>query len=218
MTGNPLRPVLARFDRAALAAAARRRYSLPADATVLGVLGGSLGARVLNQAVAGIVAAWRGGPLAVVHLAGAEAGTVAAQAAAAPLPWRCLPFEEQMEYFYAAADLVLCRAGAMTISELSATGTPAVLVPLDRVGQQHNAAGLVEGRRGSLVAQTDAARLPEVVGGLLADPQARGEMAQRPGRWLAPGRRRRDRPPAAGGGGWLTWPRSAASTWWGWGG
>jgi UDP-N-acetylglucosamine--N-acetylmuramyl-(pentapeptide) pyrophosphoryl-undecaprenol N-acetylglucosamine transferase len=179
MTGNPLRPVLARFDRAALAAAARRRYSLPADATVLGVLGGSLGARVLNQAVAGIVAAWRGGPLAVVHLAGAEAGTVAAQAAAAPLPWRCLPFEEQMEYFYAAADLVLCRAGAMTISELCATGTPAVLVPLDRVGQQHNAAGLVEAGGARLVAQSDAAGLPEVVGSLLADPGARSKMAQR---------------------------------------
>jgi len=179
LTGNPLRPALLRFDRAALAAEARRRYGLPEGATVLGVLGGSLGARVLNQAVAGIVAAWRGGPLAVVHLAGAEAETLGPQAAAAPLPWRCLPFEEQMEFFYAAADLVLCRAGAMTISELSATGTPAVLVPLDRVGQQHNAAGLVAAGGARLVAQADAARLPEVVGGLLADPAARGDLAQR---------------------------------------
>jgi UDP-N-acetylglucosamine--N-acetylmuramyl-(pentapeptide) pyrophosphoryl-undecaprenol N-acetylglucosamine transferase len=179
LTGNPLRPALAHFDRATLAAEARRRYGLPEGATVLGVLGGSLGARVLNQAVAGIVAARRGGPLAVVHLAGAEAAAMASQAAAAPLPWRCLPFEEQMEFFYAAADLVLCRAGAMTISELSATGTPAVLVPLDRVGQQHNAACLVEAGGALLVAQGDASRLPELVGRLLADPAARAGMAQR---------------------------------------
>ncbi len=158
---------------------ARRRYGLPQGATVLGVLGGSQGARVLNQSVAGIVAAWRGGPLAVVHLAGAEAETVALQASGASLPWRCLPFEEQMEFFYAAADLVLCRAGAMTISELSATGTPAVLVPLDRVGQQHNAGGLVAAGGARLVAQADVAQLPGVVGALLADAAARAEMAQR---------------------------------------
>ncbi|MFH1330116.1 MAG: glycosyltransferase [Actinomycetota bacterium] len=177
LSGNPLRPALAGFDRAALAEEARRRYRLPAGATVLGVLGGSQGARVLNQAVPGIVEAWRGGPLAVVHLAGAEAAAVAPQAAAASLPWRCLPFEEQMEFFYAAADLVLCRAGAMTISELAATGTPAVLVPLGRVGQQHNAAALVAAGGARRVPQGEVFRLPEVVGGLLADPAARGEMA-----------------------------------------
>ena len=174
LSGNPLRPALAGFDRAALVGEARRRYRLPAGATVLGVLGGSLGARVLNQAVPGIVGAWRGGPLAVVHLAGVEAEAMAPQAAAAPLPWRCLPFEEQMEFFYAAADLVLCRAGAMTISELAATGTPAVLVPLDRVGQQHNAAALVAAGGARLVPQGEVSRLPEVVGGSAGRPRRPG--------------------------------------------
>ncbi|HUU61521.1 MAG TPA: glycosyltransferase, partial [Acidimicrobiia bacterium] len=112
LTGNPLRSELAHFERGTWAAAARRRYGLPEDALVLGVLGGSLGARVLNQAAPAIVDAWRGGPLALIHLAGAEASTVAPVAAAASLPWRCLPFEEEMQFFYAAADLVLCRAGA----------------------------------------------------------------------------------------------------------
>lgn len=179
VTGNPLRPALARFDRSALAAAGRRRYGLPEGVPVLGVLGGSLGARVLNQAVAGVVAARRGAPLAVVHLAGGEATELAPQAAAAPLPWRCLPFEEQMEFFYAAADLVLCRAGAMTISELAATGTPAVLVPLDRVGQQHNAVSLAAAGGALLVPQAEAGRLPEVVSRLLDDAAARRDMAAR---------------------------------------
>ena len=178
LTGNPLRAELARFERGAWAAAARRRYGLPDDALVLGVLGGSLGARVLNQAVPTIVAAWRGGSLAVVHLAGAEASAVAPLAEAASLPWRCLPFEEEMQFFYAAADLVLCRAGAMTISELSATGTPAILVPLERVGQQHNAAALVAAGGARLVPQGEVSRLPGVVAGVLADSAGRAEMSR----------------------------------------
>jgi len=178
LTGNPLRAELARFERGALAAAARRRYGLSEGGIVLGVLGGSLGARVLNQAVPAIVAAWRGGPLAVVHLAGVEVSTVAPLAAAASLPWRCLAFEEQMEFFYAAVDLVLSRAGAMTISELAATGTPAVLVPLERVGQQHNASALATVGGARLVPQGDVARLPAVVGDLLADRAALAEMGR----------------------------------------
>lgn len=173
LTGNPLRAELVRFDREALVVEARRRYDLPADATVLGVLGGSLGARVLNEAVPGIVEAGLGRPRAVVHLAGVDVETVAPLAAASSLPWRCLPFEHEMHYFYAAADLVLCRAGAMTVSELAATGTPAVLVPLERVGQQHNAAALVAAGGARLVRQAEVARLPEVVGDLLEDPAGR---------------------------------------------
>lgn len=178
LTGNPLRAELAGFERTALAAAARRRYRLPEGVPVLGILGGSLGARVLNQAAPAIVAAWHGPSLAVVHIAGAEAAEVAPLAGAASLPWRCLPFEEEMEYFYAAADLVVCRAGAMTISELAATGTPAVLVPLERVGQQHNAAALVAAGGARLVRQDEVARLPAVVTGLLADPVERDRMSR----------------------------------------
>ncbi|HSQ36854.1 MAG TPA: UDP-N-acetylglucosamine--N-acetylmuramyl-(pentapeptide) pyrophosphoryl-undecaprenol N-acetylglucosamine transferase [Acidimicrobiia bacterium] len=178
LTGNPLRAELARFERGDWAAAARGRYGLPEGTLVLGVLGGSLGARVLNQAVPVIVDAWRGGPLAVVHLAGAEASAVAPVAEAASLPWCCLPFEEQMQFFYAAADLVLCRAGAMTISELAATGTPAILVPLERVGQQHNAAALVAAGGARLVPQSEVNRLPAVVANLLGDSAARSEMAR----------------------------------------
>lgn len=177
LTGNPLRTELARFDREALRVEARRRYDLPAGTAVLGVLGGSLGARVLNQTVPTIVDGWQGVPLAVVHLAGIETETVAPRAAASSLPWRCLSFEHDMQYFYAAADLVLCRAGAMTISELAATGTPAVLVPLERVGQQHNAAALVAAGGARSVPQAEVGRLPGLVADLLGDPAARSAMA-----------------------------------------
>jgi UDP-N-acetylglucosamine--N-acetylmuramyl-(pentapeptide) pyrophosphoryl-undecaprenol N-acetylglucosamine transferase len=179
LTGNPVRAELARFDRAVLAGRARQRYGLSDGGLVLGVLGGSLGARVLNQAVPRIVAGWDGGPLSVVHLAGGEVESVRRAAAGSRLVWRCLPFEDQMEFFYAAVDLVLCRAGAMTVSELAATATPAVLVPLQRVGQQHNAASL-EGAGGAVVvAEGAVGGLPEVISRLMGDHEGRAAMAVR---------------------------------------
>ena len=144
LTGNPLRPALARFDRAALAAEARRRYELPEGAPGARGAGGQPGGPGAQRGGGGIVAAWRGSAAGGGAPGGSEAPAVAPQAAAAPLPWRCLPFEEQMEFFYAAADLVVCRAGAMTISELSRHRDPRGAGSAGSVGQQHNAACLVE--------------------------------------------------------------------------
>lgn len=74
-----------------------------------------------------------------------------------------------MEYFYAATDLVVCRAGAMTVSELAATGTPSVLVPLERVGQDWNARSLAATGGAVVVDQSDADTLPDVVAGIIGD-------------------------------------------------
>ncbi|MCJ7725048.1 MAG: glycosyltransferase, partial [Acidimicrobiia bacterium] len=179
MVGNPLRAVFADFDRAVLRDGARVRYGVDAGATVVGVLGGSLGAKVLNDAVAGIIAGWHGGSLEVVHLTGRLAfEEMAGTAAGSPLPWRCVAFEDHMEHFYAAADVVLCRAGAMTISELAATGSPAIVVPLEAVGQQANAAALATAGGAVLVPQSDAARLPGEVTGLAADPARLAAMSK----------------------------------------
>jgi UDP-N-acetylglucosamine--N-acetylmuramyl-(pentapeptide) pyrophosphoryl-undecaprenol N-acetylglucosamine transferase len=178
ITGNPLQEPLAGFDRSALREEARARYGLEAPGPVLGVMGGSLGARVLNRAVPDLVAGWGEDPLSIVHLAGPEqVGDVAGDAADAPLPWRCLPFEDRMDLFFAAADLVLCRAGAMTVSELAATGTPAVLVPLRRVGQHHNAEALAAAGGAVVVDEADPARIPAAVSALLHDPDRRASLA-----------------------------------------
>jgi UDP-N-acetylglucosamine--N-acetylmuramyl-(pentapeptide) pyrophosphoryl-undecaprenol N-acetylglucosamine transferase len=82
-----------------------------------------------------------------------------------------------MEYFYAAADLVVCRAGAMTVSELAATGTPAVLVPLERVAQQWNTRELSAAGGALVVRQGELGRLPDLVGGLLGSPERLGRMS-----------------------------------------
>lgn len=178
VVGNPLRREIAGFDREALRGAARQRYGLDASGPVLGILGGSLGARVLNDAAAAMVGS--AGAAGAVHLTGPDAYPAMARlASAAGVPWTCRPFEAEMQYFYAAADLVVCRAGAMTVSELAATGTPAVLVPLDRVGQGGNARMLSEAGGARIVQQANAAALPGVVGALLADRGELGQMGER---------------------------------------
>lgn len=188
IVGNPLRRAFAGFDRSALRGASRSRYGLGSDSTVLGVLGGSLGAKVLNDSVAGIVGEWKGGPLEVVHLTGRAAfDEMAAVAAGSRLPWRCVAFEDQMEHFYAAADVVLCRAGAMTISELAATGSPAIVVPLEAVGQQSNAAALADAGGAVLVPEAEVAALPFVFGRLAADPSRLASMAAASLRMARPG-------------------------------
>lgn len=126
VTGNPVRA-----DIEAIAPPAERFAGRSGPLRVL-VVGGSLGARVLNQtlpkAIAGIEAGQR--PF-VVHQTGlAEQDSVQAAYRAAAVEARVVPFIEDMAAELAACDLIVCRAGAVTVSELCAAGVPAILVPL----------------------------------------------------------------------------------------
>jgi UDP-N-acetylglucosamine--N-acetylmuramyl-(pentapeptide) pyrophosphoryl-undecaprenol N-acetylglucosamine transferase len=106
----------------------------------------------------------------VVHLAGR---THAAElASAATDHWRILAFEERMERFFAAVDLVVSRAGG-AVAELSATGTPAVLVPggFGSAGHQAaNAAYLQQAGAAVVVPESAVDTVPEVVASILGDP------------------------------------------------
>jgi len=138
--GNPIRAGFGRFDRADLRSEALRRYSISDAIPVLGVFGGSLGAAAINTAVAKLVRRWRGRPVQVLHLTGERNleemkglpdGDVAR--------WNRLPFEDEMEFFYAACDLVVARAGG-AVAELTATATPSILVPGGFGSSGHQAA------------------------------------------------------------------------------
>jgi UDP-N-acetylglucosamine--N-acetylmuramyl-(pentapeptide) pyrophosphoryl-undecaprenol N-acetylglucosamine transferase len=132
--GIPLRPAIASLDRAALRAEARARFGLEPDGTVLMVTGGSQGARAINWAVSGAAAALRSAGVQVLHITGPE--NVVDVAPGRP-PYVAVPFVDEMQYAYAAADFVVCRSGAMTCAELSAVGLPAAYVPLPlRGGEQ----------------------------------------------------------------------------------
>ncbi|MCL2882900.1 MAG: UDP-N-acetylmuramate--L-alanine ligase [Coriobacteriia bacterium] len=131
VTGNPLRPELFNRDKGA----ARRGFGLPADALTLLVFGGSLGARHINEAVLkaapGLLAGFPG--LSVLQVTGSNNfDECAAWLEPLGLPagrWQLMPYCDQMGEAYAAADLVLARAGATTLAELTALGKASLLVP-----------------------------------------------------------------------------------------
>ena len=126
VTGNPVRAEVENI------APPLERYAARSGALRLLVVGGSLGAQVLNevvpQALALLPAAQRPG---VVHQSGeAHAANVLAAYAAVGVEVEVRPFIDDMPLLLAECDLMICRAGAITVSELCAAGVAAILVPL----------------------------------------------------------------------------------------
>jgi len=172
--GIPLRHQVATLDRAARRAEAREAFGLGAGPVLL-VTGGSQGAARVNAAVTGAAPALAAAGVQVLHVAGARHGEAVREQVQGIATHHVVDYVDGMELAYAAADLVVCRAGAMTCAELAAVGLPAVYVPLP-IGngeQELNARPLVEAGGGLLVADADldAERLRREVLPLLADPQ-----------------------------------------------
>lgn len=176
--GNPVREEIA-----ALPAPAVRFAGRGGPVRVL-VLGGSQGARVLNQAVPAALAALGRHDLELRHQCGealrAEAEAAYAQAGVAA---RVEPFIADMAAAYAWADLVVCRAGASTLAELCAAGVGSVLVPFAAAVDDHqtrNAEYLVQAGAALLLKQDDAlaAHLQAALPALLDDAGRRLAMAQ----------------------------------------
>lgn len=145
VVGNPIRPALLQIDPPAQRWA--RRY---ADANLhpplrLLVLGGSLGAAALNTVVpAALVRLPVERRPTVVHQTGVgQVADVEAAYAAQQCTATVQAFIEDMAAVYAAADLVICRAGAMTISELMAVGVASLLIPYPHAVDDHQTANAV---------------------------------------------------------------------------
>lgn len=177
IVGNPLRTEFARFDRITLRADARSRYGVTGEKPVLGVVGGSQGALALNEIVASAIDSLDAD---VVHLVGRLHEETFRGLAADHAHWRVLAFEDRMECFYAAADLVLARCGALTVSELAATGTPSVLVPLPagRGYQARNADELVAAGGAVVVDQERPAEIVASIDRLLRDSAERDRIGK----------------------------------------
>ena len=200
VTGNPL----LRPPRPHARAEALRAFGLREDRRTLAVVGGSQGAVSLNRAVLGALPLWEGRQdIQVVHAVGRD--KYAAFMAAAgereltPFVYRPLEFVERMDLLYAAADLMVCRAGAATVSELAAAACPSILVPYPHATAAHQDAnaevlaaagaalvlkdGELDGRR--LVAEADALLgdegrlrgMREAAGGL-GSPDAAARLAE----------------------------------------
>jgi UDP-N-acetylglucosamine--N-acetylmuramyl-(pentapeptide) pyrophosphoryl-undecaprenol N-acetylglucosamine transferase len=152
--GLPIRRMISMLDRDALRAEAREFFGLDPDRPTLVVTGGSQGARRINESVAAAAEALAAAGVQVLHVVGPN-GT------ATPRPTSVAyvvePFVDRMDYALAAADLMVCRAGANSVTEAAAVGVPAIFVPLP-IGngeQELNAKPVVEAG-GALLVSNDA--------------------------------------------------------------
>lgn len=157
VVGMPLRASITGLDRSALRSQARDHFGFGDDATVLLVFGGSQGAVSINRAVSAAAAGLAAAGISVLHAHGPKNTLQLPPARPGDPPYVAVPYLDRMDLAYAAADLAICRSGAMTVAEVSAVGLPAVYVPLP-IGngeQRLNALPVVRAGGGVLVSDTD---------------------------------------------------------------
>ncbi|WP_214108212.1 undecaprenyldiphospho-muramoylpentapeptide beta-N-acetylglucosaminyltransferase [Acrocarpospora catenulata] len=158
--GIPLRREVVAMDRFSLGDKARSYFGLESDRPTLLVFGGSQGARSINNAALAAAPRLRAAGVQVLHVVGPK-NTVEQEPPPGDPQYVILPYVDRMDLAYAAADLVLCRSGAMTCAELTAVGLPGAYVPLPHGNgeQRLNAAPIVEAGGGLMV--EDAELTPE---------------------------------------------------------
>jgi len=162
--GNPVRPDIAAIDKPEVRLAGR------SGSFRLLVLGGSQGALALNEAVPAALALLADDIRPVVRHQAGERTLRAARDAYRQhgVDAELSPFIEDMAEAYAWADLVICRAGALTVAELSAAGLPAIFVPYPAAVDDHqtaNARPMVDAGAAEILQQKDMTR--ESLAGLL---------------------------------------------------
>lgn len=176
--GNPLRAELFGITREE----AREKLGIPQDAPFVVGIGGSLGARAINE---NMLALMHAAPEKMHIWLSAGKGGYEKVYPQAPKKTGCqvLPYIYNAGEVYAAADLLVCRAGAITLSELNAMGKPAVLIPSPYVAenhQEHNAR--LQQERGAAKMLTEAELNEQLfldtVFGLVNDPQKLQEMSE----------------------------------------
>ncbi|BBZ04034.1 UDP-N-acetylglucosamine--N-acetylmuramyl-(pentapeptide) pyrophosphoryl-undecaprenol N-acetylglucosamine transferase [Mycolicibacterium chitae] len=180
VVGMPVRSTITGLDRAALRAQARAHFGFAEDARVLLVFGGSQGAASINRAVSAAAETLAANGIAVLHAHGPKNVLELRTPGPGDPPYVAVPYLDRMDLAYAAADLAICRSGAMTVAEVSAVGLPAVYVPLP-IGngeQRLNALPVVNAGGGLLVADADLtpAYIGETVVGLLTDAPRLAQM------------------------------------------
>jgi len=208
LTGNPVRAALLEATRES----GRMLFGLPLDARVLLVFGGSLGAQHINRSIVALAPRLMQQPdLHVVQISGRrDFDEMQASLAAADIPvlihpeevydadrandpepgactpsaprWHLLPYCARMGEALAACDLVLARAGATSLAEITALGVPALLIPFPYATDDHqttNARTLVEAGAAVMLADSelDTPAFANTLLSLLADAPRRQQMA-----------------------------------------
>jgi undecaprenyldiphospho-muramoylpentapeptide beta-N-acetylglucosaminyltransferase len=193
VTGNPVRAEVESLGdpghRSQRRTQARGRLGVAMGRQMVVVFSGSLGARRVNLATAGLAKRWTGRDVVLYHVTGTrdhdlvldELGGLAATTGGA-LDLRVVPYENHMDDVLAAADVAVCRSGGTSVAELAVAGLPAVLVPLPGAPRDHqraNAMPLVSAGGAMLLDDADctAEAIDTLVSPLLDDPSRRAAMA-----------------------------------------
>jgi UDP-N-acetylglucosamine--N-acetylmuramyl-(pentapeptide) pyrophosphoryl-undecaprenol N-acetylglucosamine transferase len=175
LTGNPVRSSYDNLD--SLRSEGKAYFGIESDETIILVLGGSLGAGSINNAVEVSALQFRNHKLVWIWQSGKNyfervTETVRTESLE---NIRVRSFIERMDLAYAAADIIVSRAGAGTISELCLVGKPVILVPSPNVAEDHqtkNALALVEGDAAIMLSDSEVAKsLPEVAEKLAGDKE-----------------------------------------------
>lgn len=176
VVGIPIREGLGGDRDAAAAERARTRWNLDANRPTVLVTGGSQGAVSINSAVAGALDDLLDAGIQILHAVGKRNSLPAARPGYVPVP-----FIEDMQGAYAVADLIVCRSGAMTVAEVTASGIPAIYVPLPHGNgeQALNASAVIAAGAARLVDDADLTpqRLASEVRDIIDHPATLHQMA-----------------------------------------
>jgi len=177
LTGNPVRQEIA--DIKGKKQDGFEYFGLKSDKKILLVIGGSLGARTINESISHNLALLSDEQIQVIWQTGKSFFEKAKSAVGDEV--RVHDFIDRMDYAYAVADVVVSRAGAIAVSELCSVGKPAILVPSPNVAEDHqtkNAAALVDQDAAILIKDNEAKeKLGEVVVDLMNDEEKKNNLS-----------------------------------------
>ncbi|MEG3753317.1 undecaprenyldiphospho-muramoylpentapeptide beta-N-acetylglucosaminyltransferase [Psychromonas arctica] len=176
LVGNPIRKELLELPD--------KTFSEPEQALKVLVIGGSLGARVLNETVPDALLNFDAQQVSVLHQTGKGfSESVMTSYQKTQVDYQVQEFISDMASAYQWADLIICRAGALTVAEVAVVGLPAIFVPLPHAVDDHqtkNAQSLVSAEAAILIAQKElnANKLSECLVTLSQNRQLLNEMSQ----------------------------------------
>lgn len=182
LTGNPIRSDITKASEISKEDACRE-LGLPTDKPIVLIIGGSLGARTINDSAIESLPALRDAGAFVLWQTGKHYyGSCIEIALKYPDTVKAVEFVTRMDLAYRAADLVVSRAGAGTISELQVLGKATILIPSPNVSEDHqrkNAEALVANDAAKMILDIDArTELPGMLTSLLADKSTRDRLGE----------------------------------------
>ncbi|MBP5493365.1 MAG: undecaprenyldiphospho-muramoylpentapeptide beta-N-acetylglucosaminyltransferase [Clostridiales bacterium] len=171
-TGNPIRSVFSTVDRASC----RQQIGLKDDDILILAMGGSLGARTVNESIVELAKKCTDEHVKIILSVGKQRyKEVSEEAKNWPKSIEVFEYISNPEVYLAAADLFIGRAGAITCAEVQAVGLPSILIPYPYAAQDHqtyNAKTFVDGNAGLLVPDSEAVeKLPSMALELIYDKE-----------------------------------------------